>query len=79
MLPSFLELIPSVSHRHISVLHSGMIISTEKSTTDLDLARDRQRRRKTENILTDGMNRGRTCTAMRHPIALPSQDQVLNH
>ena len=49
MLPGFVELIPSVSHRHISVLHSGMIINIEKSTTDLDLARDRQRRRKTEN------------------------------
>ena len=42
------------------------IISIEMSTTNLDLARDRQIRRR-ENIIADGMNRDRTCTSMRHP------------
>ena len=37
--------------------------SIKKSTTNLDLARDRQIRR----ITTDGMNRDRTCASMRHP------------
>ena len=53
------------------------IISIEMSTTNLDLARDRQIRRKTWKHYTDGMNRDRTCASMRHPS--PYRDNKSRH
>ena len=58
------------------------IISIEMSTTNLDLARDRQIRRKTwkHYIIYNRWNeQGSNLHLEAAPIALPRQDQALNH
>ena len=49
---------------------------TEKSTTNLDLDRDRQIDERRENIRTDEMNRDRTCASMQHPS--PCRDKTMH-
>ena len=55
------------------------IISIEMSTTNLDLARDRQIRRKTWKHYNRWNEQGSNLRLDAAPVALPRQDQALNH
>ena len=64
---------------NMQVTANKEIISIEKSTTNLDLARDRQIRRKTWKHKIRWNEQGSNLHLDAAPIALPRQDQVLNH
>ena len=55
------------------------IISIEISTTNLDLARDRQIRRKTWTHYNRWNEQGSNLHLDAAPISLPRQEQALNH
>ena len=55
------------------------IISIEMSTTNLDLARDRQIRRKTWKHYNRWNEQGSNLRLDAAPVALPRQKQALNH
>ena len=61
------------------VTENNEISSKEKSTTNLDLSRDRQIRRKTWKHYNRWNEQGSNLRLDAAPIALPRQDQPLNH
>ena len=61
------------------VTENNEISSKEKSTTNLDLARDRQIRRKTWKHYNRWNEQGSNLRPDAAPMALPRQDQALNH
>ena len=63
----------------VHVTENNEISNKEKSTTNLDLARDRQKRRKTWKHYNRWNEQGSNLRLDAAPIALPRQDQALNH
>ena len=63
----------------MDVTENNEMSSVEKSTTNLDLARDRQIRRKTCKHYNRWNEQGSNLRLDAAPIALPRQDQALNH